>query len=65
MSADMTHCRGENCPLRDDCFRYWLHQNSKIALAAYFAAEPFDKGINKCRHFITSGEILLKTLLEI
>lgn len=52
MSADMIHCRGENCPLRDDCFRYWLHQNSKVTLATYFVAEPFDKGTNKCRHFI-------------
>ena len=52
MSGDMTHCRGNNCQLQDDCYRYWLHKHSKARIASYFASEPYDKETNECRYFI-------------
>jgi hypothetical protein len=52
MSTDMTHCIGDNCPLREECYRYWLHKHSKAGIASYFAAQPYDKKTNECKHFI-------------
>jgi hypothetical protein len=52
MNTDMTHCIGDNCPLREECYRYWLHKHSKAGIASYFAAQPYDKKTNECKHFI-------------
>ena len=56
--TDMTHCRGDNCPLRKDCFRYWLHKNSKCRIASYFAAEAYDKNTNECKYFTNKKDWL-------
>lgn len=52
MNADMTHCRAKRCPFKEDCYRYWLHKNSKARIASYFAAEPYDEKTNECNFFI-------------
>ena len=50
--TDMTHCRGDNCPQREECYRYWLHKHSKAIIASYFASSAYDEETNKCRYFI-------------
>ena len=57
-SSDMTHYMGGKCPLREDCFRYWLHKNSKVIIASYFAAEAYDKETNKCKHYLNKKDWL-------
>ena len=50
--TDMTHCRGDNCPQKEECYRYWLHKNSKARIASYFAASACNKETNKCKYFL-------------
>ena len=50
--TDMTHCRSEHCPQKDECYRYWLHKNSKAIIASYFAGEPYNYKTSECRYFI-------------
>lgn len=56
--TDMTHCRGDNCPQKEECYRYCLHKNSKARIASYFAAEAYDKETNKCKHYLNKKDWL-------
>ena len=50
--TDMTHCRGDNCPQKEECYRYWLHNHSEARIASYFAASACNKETNKCKYFL-------------
>lgn len=50
-NRDVVHCMGYRCPLRKECYRYWLHLHA-ARRATYYGAEAYDRNTNQCKHFI-------------
>ena len=52
---DISHCRGGNCPLKESCYRYKMHQNLLENPGkwgnyhSYLISPPYNYG--KCKHF--------------
>jgi hypothetical protein len=46
--ADITMCKGEDCPMKNDCYR---HRAIPSIRQSYFATPPVDKETGKCKHF--------------
>lgn len=44
--ADITMCKGEMCPLKEDCYRYLAKANP--LWQAYFTKSPYNKEKNEC-----------------
>lgn len=44
---DITMCSGDDCPLKEDCFRYYAKPDKH---QSYFMGTPFYE--NKCGYFI-------------
>lgn len=42
-------CKGENCPLKENCYRYRAYPSE--CLQSYFINSPFDG--EKCEYFIS------------
>lgn len=55
MPYDITMCPGDDCPLRDGCYRY-------LAVAAgrqdWFGATPYDRAAQRCAHFWDVAELM-------
>lgn len=54
MWNDITHCTGDGCPLAENCFRYYLHINSREGLVSIFAAPPITE--DGCKRFMNLKE---------
>ena len=50
--ADITKCTGENCPLKDRCYRFTAKADEYRQ--AYFGAPPIKEG--KCEYFWEVGK---------
>jgi hypothetical protein len=46
---DITMCKGTNCPLRLECFRYRAIHDSQWQ--SMFITIPYNKETQKCKHF--------------
>lgn len=44
--ADITKCKGEGCPLKEECHRYTAKDN--LYRQSYFVETPFDFKHNTC-----------------
>lgn len=47
--ADITMCKGTDCPLNDKCHRHTAVPNEYRQ--AYFVTAPYDKEKNECKHY--------------
>lgn len=54
MWNDITHCTGDGCPLAENCFRYYLHINSREGLVSIFASPPIQE--DGCKRFMNLKE---------
>ena len=45
---DIAMCKGEGCPIRDDCYRYRATPSEYVQ--SYFAVTPYDKKLG-CEHY--------------
>lgn len=43
---DITKCKGTNCPLREDCFRYTAKGDDSYQ--SYFVTPPYNKQTKEC-----------------
>lgn len=43
---DITKCNGGNCPIKNDCFRYW---SKPSAYQSYFENPPYKN--DECDHY--------------
>lgn len=46
--ADISKCRGGDCPLKEKCFRFTAPTNE--FRQSYFVDVPYDKETNKCKY---------------
>lgn len=46
---DLTMCQGNNCKMRDSCYRYTAMPNPWRQM--YFMSSPFDSLIGKCEYY--------------
>lgn len=44
MNHDITHCKGEGCPIKDDCFRYKAHMEIEKDDHGYPYVSYYKKG---------------------
>ena len=57
---DISHCRGGECPLRETCYRYKMHQDLLAnpgkygKYHSYFVTTPHNYG--KCKHYWDAGK---------
>lgn len=59
--ADISMCKGLECPLKESCYRYKAPVNEYMQ--SYFVEVPFDFEKNSCEHFWSAkmnetGELL-------
>jgi hypothetical protein len=47
--ADITMCPGNDCPLKESCYRYTAIPNEYRQ--SYFITPPYDEEENKCDHY--------------
>ena len=47
--ADITMCKGTNCPMKYNCHRYTAYVNEYRQ--TFFAKVPYDKKENNCAHY--------------
>jgi len=47
--ADITMCKGEGCPLKDNCHRHTAVPNEYRQ--SYFVTAPYDPEKGECKHF--------------
>ena len=58
---DIAHCKGGDCPLKDNCYRYLMHldlQENKEKYGrfhSYFITTPHNYG--KCKHFMDASKM--------
>jgi hypothetical protein len=50
---DIAMCKGDNCPMKEDCYRYTAKPNS---YQSYFTSIPFDAMYRECEHFWDNKE---------
>ena len=55
---DMLHCSQDNCPKREQCYRFFLGQDFKNHGYQYasFYMPSKDKDLNECEYFINKKE---------
>lgn len=58
--ADITMCKGQDCPLKLSCYR---HNATKGMLQSYFMSPPFKDGV--CSHYWEDKEKQRELLKEI
>jgi len=57
---DITHCKGDGCPLRESCFRYLMHLDLQASkgkygtLHSYLITSPHNYG--KCKMYLKTKE---------
>lgn len=49
-TTDIAHCMGCGCALQDECYRNWLHRNSK-GFGALYVDEQYDFETEECEMF--------------
>lgn len=49
--ADITKCKGEECPIKESCYRFKAHSNEYMQ--SYFTNAPIKKD-NTCDHYWTN-----------
>lgn len=47
--ADITMCMGEECPLKEKCFRFLATPEQNLDMQTYFAKPPFEG--DECKMF--------------
>lgn len=47
--ADITMCSGNNCPIKEDCYRYTALANPYWQ--SFFTTAPFNESTNQCSEF--------------
>ena len=55
---DMLHCSQDNCPKKEQCYRFFLGQdfkNHEYQYASFYMPSK-DKNLNECEHFINKKE---------
>ncbi|TAH31467.1 MAG: DUF2934 domain-containing protein [Cytophagales bacterium] len=48
MPYDITMCGGENCPLKNNCYRF---TGEILARQDFFGSLPYNQKTNECEHF--------------
>lgn len=54
-NADIAHCSGQNCPLREECKRYRLYcmiATSPVLHYASFISPEYNSGTKECEMFL-------------
>lgn len=58
MNHDITHCKGMQCTLKKNCYRYLAYreliERKEVRLASLFSKLPYKD--NQCEYFITHYE---------
>lgn len=66
-SDTIPHCMGKKCPLKFDCFHYWLHQElmKKFRFKKYYGPisglygeEEYNRETKKCDCFVSKIDIM-------
>lgn len=54
MIHDITHCTGNECKLKNNCYRYvaWKEVDGHDILISVFSNPPFDKEENECKYYM-------------
>lgn len=47
--ADITMCKGGNCPLKETCYRFKANINT--IYQSYFLKPPYNKKTKKCKFY--------------
>tara|TARA_R110000868_G_scaffold98868_1_gene272192 strand:- start:1198 stop:1371 length:174 start_codon:yes stop_codon:yes gene_type:complete len=47
---DIAMCKGEGCPLKEQCLRYTAKPGKHMQ--SYFTEVPYDKEKKECQHFL-------------
>lgn len=54
-TADVAHCGGRACLIRDKCYRYWLHKSNKAKFCGIsfvpYIEEQYDLETEECEMF--------------
>ncbi|MEO0933465.1 MAG: DUF2934 domain-containing protein [Cyanobacteria bacterium J06641_2] len=51
MPDDITLCPGENCPIKQNCYRFTLQVMGR---QNFFTQIPYNSSTNSCKHFISN-----------
>jgi hypothetical protein len=51
MPYDITLCRGKNCPIKQNCYRFTIEIHGR---QNFFAQEPYNYTTKECEHFISN-----------
>lgn len=51
MPYDITLCPGENCPIKQNCYRFTLEV---VGRQNFFTQIPYSSNTNSCKHFISN-----------
>lgn len=46
--ADITKCKGNNCPLKEFCYRFKVEDST---YQSYFVTEPYNEDAEDCEYF--------------
>ena len=55
MWHDITHCKGNDCPLKDSCYRYLAYQEPYDGFISVFQSTQYNDG--ECEYFMDSYKI--------
>lgn len=55
LGYDITHCKGGNCPLKDNCYRYLAYQEPYDFTISVFQSTQYKDG--ECKHFMNSSKV--------
>jgi hypothetical protein len=58
MIHDITHCTGNECKLKNNCYRYvaWKEVDGNDILISVFINPPFNKEENECKYYMKNEE---------
>ena len=55
MGHDITHCKGNDCPLKDSCYRYLAYQEPCDFPISVFQNAQYNDG--ECKYFMDSSKV--------
>lgn len=56
MGHDITHCKGNDCPLKDGCYRYLAYQEPYDFIISVLRSTHYKDG--ECEYFMDSSKVL-------
>jgi hypothetical protein len=56
--ADISKCDGENCPLKESCYRFTVESNP--LWQSYFSEVPYDKEKEECNYYLKNERSITK-----